>query len=181
MKKYMIWVVDDEKDIRGILRDYFNHHGYLCEEFDSGDAMLSKAETGALPDLVLLDVMMPGQDGFEVCQKLRAISQVPILFLSAQNDELDKVLGLKLGADEYLVKPTSPREIVARVEAMLRRVSWSQPAQENSPQHSADTPYILDPEAMELRVFGQPLGLTRVEFRLMSMLMSHPGRVYPRV
>ncbi|RTE86538.1 MULTISPECIES: response regulator [Gammaproteobacteria] len=183
MSQALIWVVDDEPDIREIMRDYLKHHDYQTEEFESGDAMLEALERGGKPDLVLLDVMMPGKDGFEVCQKLRATSQVPVLFLSARNDELDKILGLKLGADEYLVKPTSPREIVARVEAMLRRMSWSKSSEDTSNAaegilcHSI---FELDQQAMELRIEGKPLVLTRVEFRLVKMLMSQPGRVYPR-
>ncbi|CUS47683.1 MAG: two component signal transduction system envelope stress response regulator BaeR [Idiomarinaceae bacterium HL-53] len=174
-----IWIVDDEAEIRSILKDYLVHHGYTCQEFSTGNDMLEALAQAPHPDLILLDVMMPGHDGFETCQRLRALSQVPVLFISARNDELDKVLGLKLGADDYLVKPVSPREVVARVEAMLRRVAWGA-ASEAQASDTARSQFSLDEQGMELSIQGQAMELTRVEFRLVALLMKQPGRVFPR-
>lgn len=170
-----IWLVDDEPEIRSILRDYLTHAGYVCREFEHGEAMLAALISEAQPALILLDIMMPGMDGLEVCRTLRERSKVPVLFLTARHDEFDRILGLKLGADDYLVKPISPREVVARVEAMLRRVNWQE-----KEDAALSNPLELDNEALEARVDGVLLALTVVEFRLLATLNNKPGRVFKR-
>lgn len=170
-----IWLADDEPEIRSILRDYLTHAGYVCREFEHGEAMLAALISEAQPALILLDIMMPGMDGLEVCRTLRERSKVPVLFLTARHDEFDRILGLKLGADDYLVKPISPREVVARVEAMLRRVNWQE-----KEDAALSNPLELDNEALEARVDGVLLALTVVEFRLLATLSNKPGRVFKR-
>src|SRR5690554_3170784 len=173
-----IWLVDDEPEIRSILCDYLTHAGYVCREFEHGEAMLAALAEGAQaaePALILLDIMMPGMDGLEVCRTLRERSKVPVLFLTARHDEFDRILGLKLGADDYLVKPISPREVVARVEAMLRRIQW-----QGKEQEKVSSPLELNHNALEVRIDGVLLTLTVVEFRLLATLNEKPGRVFKR-
>jgi two-component system response regulator BaeR len=124
------------------------------------------------PDAILLDVMLPGEDGLAVCRGVRAFSSVPILMVTARVDEIDRLLGLELGADDYICKPFSPREVVARVRAVLRRVAQAASA--------ATAPVELDEARFEVRVQGRPLILTPVEFRLLRKLAAQPGRVFSR-
>jgi two-component system, OmpR family, response regulator BaeR len=121
------------------------------------------------PDLVLLDLMLPGRDGLEVCKDLRAFSDVPIVMVTAKVEEVDRLVGLDLGADDYVCKPFSVRELVARVKAILRR-----------PRNSAPEGLVLEPEKHEAQLDGRKLDLTPVEFRLLRALASSPGRVFPR-
>lgn len=175
----VVWLVDDEPEIRTLFSDYLQHGGYACQAFENGLAMLEAFETTPAenqPALILLDIMMPGMDGLEVCRRLREQSKVPILFLTARNDELDHILGLKLGADDYLIKPISPREVVARVDAMLRRIQWQGEAQ---PQ-TGESPLRLNHQAFSAHLNGAPLNLTVVEFRLLAKLHEQPGKVYKR-
>lgn len=170
-----IWLVDDEAEIRAILSDYLVHAGFRCREFDNGEAMLM-ALVDVEPDLILLDIMMPGHDGVEVCRRLRTKTNLPVIFLSARHEEFDRILGLKMGADDYLVKPISPREVVARVEAMLRRINWQAQQPESQPEQG----FHFVPEAVEARLNGILLPLTVVEFRLLTTLYQQAGRVFKR-
>lgn len=181
MKK-IIWIADDETEILALLKDYFQHHGFECRIFTKGSLLLeaflaSESQDNGSPDLIILDIMMPGLDGYEVCRQIRAQSHVPILFLSAKNDELDRLLGLKLGADDYLVKPASPREIVARAEAILRRVAWGHEIEKKAESVLA---IELNQAALEVKIKGENIHLTAVEFNLFATLYHAAGRVFNR-
>ncbi|MCH8501589.1 MAG: response regulator [Aliidiomarina sp.] len=168
-----ILIAEDEQDIRQLLVDYLQQSGYTTVAVDNGNDALSQARTEQ-PDLVLLDVMMPGLDGLEVCRQLREVSHVPVIFITARHDEVDRIVGLRMGADDYIVKPFSPREVVARVEALLRRARWRAEAE------VVQTGLQLNTESYVARWQGQVLDLTPVEFRLLHTLSKHPQRVFRR-
>lgn len=172
--KANILVVEDEAKIVELLRLYLERDGYRVSSAADGAGAIALAEKEN-PDLVLLDLNLPGVDGLEVCRRLRARGQVPIIMLTARGDEVDRVVGLELGADDYITKPFSPREVVARVRAVLRR---SAPAP-SSPQRRFG-PLEIDLTRHEVRLEGHPLPLTATEFRLLDALSAEPGRVFTR-
>jgi len=166
-----ILVVEDEPKIAALLRDYLVVSGYRCSVLERGDEAVGWVRAHA-PDAIVLDVMLPGADGLSICREVRAFSSVPILIVTARVEEIDRLLGLELGADDYICKPFSPREVVARVRAVLRRAQ---------PQASAEPPPLhLDEDRFEARVHGRALALTPVEFRLLCKLAAQPGRVFSR-
>jgi DNA-binding response OmpR family regulator len=168
-------VVDDDERIRQLLRLYLERDGYRAvEAIDGAEALRAAGESRF--DLVLLDVMLPGIDGLEVCRQLRETSDTPIVLLTARSGDADKVVGLDLGADDYVVKPFSPRELMARVRAQLRR---SQPPRMDLPVLSGDG-LELDPNAVLVSVDGGAVDLTASEFRLLHTLMQRPMRVFSR-
>ena len=168
-----ILIAEDEQDIHQLLVDYLQQSGFTTVAVDNGNDALSQARTEQ-PDLVLLDVMMPGLDGLEVCRQLREVSHVPVIFITARHDEVDRIVGLRMGADDYIVKPFSPREVVARVEALLRRARWRAEAE------VVQTGLQLNTETYVARWQGRVLDLTPVEFRLLHTLSKHPQRVFRR-
>lgn len=170
-----ILIVDDDPKIRDLLRLYIEREGHRPLFAADGPSALATA-LRERPALVLLDVMLPGLDGFEVCRRLRDESDVPILLLTARSGDSDKVVGLDIGADDYVVKPFSPRELMARVRALLRR---HRPAVEDQPL-LVSGPLVVDPNAVEVRLSGRALDLTPFEFRLLHDLMRRPGRVFSR-
>lgn len=163
-----IMVVEDEPKLAAILRDYLQVAGHQVECLDDGLAVVP-AVRAAEPDLILLDIMLPGKDGLAICRELRTFSEVPIMLITARVEEVDRLLGLDLGADDYICKPFSPREVMARVRAILRR----RPLQLNSGLQ-------LDSQAYRARFAGVDLDLTPVEFRLLDCLAAAPGRVFSR-
>jgi DNA-binding response OmpR family regulator len=169
-----VLVVDDDPQIRDLLRLYITRDGHRVVEAADGQQALTAARQRE-PDLVLLDVMLPGIDGLEVCRRLRDESAVPIVLLTARSGDSDKVVGLDLGADDYVVKPFSPRELMARVRVQLRRH-----------RSNADQPVLVaggltvDPNAMEVALDGRPIDATTVELRLLHALMTRAGRVFDR-
>lgn len=171
-----VLLVDDDPKIRDLLRLYVEREGHRALFAADGEAALDTA-LRARPDLVLLDVMLPGLDGFEVCRRIRDMSDVPILLLTARSGEGDKVVGLDMGADDYVVKPFSPRELMARVRALLRRRRLE--AEQEEPILVADG-LEVDPNAVEARLDGALLDLTPFEFRILRGLMRRPGRVFTR-
>ncbi|MBF0311621.1 MAG: response regulator [Magnetococcales bacterium] len=172
-RKPLILVVEDEPHVSGMVRDFLLHDGYDVVEAADGHTAL-QAVSRRRPDLILLDIVLPGLDGLSVCREVRKLSNVPIIMASSRVEELDRLLGLELGADDYICKPFSPREVVARVRAVLRRVNT--PADENR-----DGPLLeIDKAAQRARIGGQTLDLTPTEFRVLRLLASHPGRVYSR-
>jgi DNA-binding response OmpR family regulator len=171
-----VLLVDDDPKIRELLRLYVEREGHRPLFAADGESALELA-TRAKPDVVLLDVMLPGMDGFEVTRRLRDISPVPILLLTARSAEGDRIIGLDLGADDYVVKPFSPRELMARVRALLRRHGRLQSADE--PLLEADG-LSLDPNAVSATLDGSPLDLTPFEFRILHALMRRPNRVLTR-
>lgn len=166
-----ILIVEDEPKIAALLRDYLVAAGYRVETLGNGALAVDWIRRHT-PAAILLDVMLPGEDGLGICRRVRAFSQVPVLLVTARVEEIDRLLGLELGADDYICKPFSPREVVARVKAVLRRTA----AGATPP---AD-PVWLDAERFEARVRGRPLTLTPVEFRLLHKLAGQPGRVFSR-
>ncbi len=170
-----VLVVDDDPKIRELLRTYLAREGHRVALAGDGEEALLSAATSR-PDLVLLDVMLPGMDGVEVCRRLRDESQVPVILLTARSGDADKVVGLDSGADDYVVKPFSPRELMARVRAQLRR---HRPAAMDEPVLVGDG-LELDPNAVEVSLDGAPLPLTPFEFRILHALMRRPGRVFSR-
>ena len=170
-----ILLVDDDERIRQLLRLYLERDGHRAVEAIDGAAALRAAGESRF-DLVLLDVMLPGIDGLEVCRQLRETSDTPIVLLTARSGDADKVVGLDLGADDYIVKPFSPRELMARVRAQLRR---SKPARTDLPVLLGDG-LQLDPNAVFVSVDGRAVELTASEFRILHALMQRPMRVFSR-
>jgi two-component system OmpR family response regulator len=172
-----VLLVDDDPHLREVARYALAQAGFRVEEAADGRAALAAARARA-PDLIVLDVRMPELDGLEVCRELRKTSRVPIVFLSSADDELDRVLGLELGGDDYLGKPFSPRELVARVKAVLRRL---QPEPGAAPKAVLRRgPLALDEERFEATWSGRPVVLTVTEFHLLAALLRAPGKVFTR-
>ena len=172
-----IYIVDDEASIIDFIRIYLEKEGFKVKGFKDG-LNAFKAIMDTPPDLVVLDVMLPGLDGFEVCRRLRAEeNQVPIIMLTAKDEEIDKILGLELGADDYLIKPFNPRELVARIKAVLRRVILKKKSQEEVISVGDIT---LDLKRREVLVEKEVLKLRTQEFELLRVLAEEPGRVFTR-
>ncbi len=171
--KAYILIVEDEPRLAKLLADYLAAGGYRTRTIDNGLEVVAavKAEE---PDLILLDLMLPGRDGIDVCRELRTFCYVPVIMVTALVEEVDRLLGLELGADDYVCKPYHPREVVARVKSQLRRARWA-----NRPP-AAPGGLELDKDRFEARVNGRPLPLTPAEFRLLYTLYAQPGRVFSR-
>jgi DNA-binding response OmpR family regulator len=170
-----ILVVEDQLEIARVVRDYLADAGYDVVVAGTGEAALANAR-GARPDLVVLDLGLPGIDGLDVARELAA-SAVPIVMLTARGDETDRIVGLELGADDYVVKPFSPKELVARVRAVLRR-SGTEALLRERPIRVADVE--VDPRRMRVEVAGRSVDLTPTEFQLLATLAREPGRVFTR-
>ncbi|HEX3722685.1 MAG TPA: response regulator transcription factor [Nitrolancea sp.] len=171
-----VLVVDDDEDIVSLLRDFLEAEGY--DVATAGDGVTALDELDRLgADVVLLDVMMPGQSGFDVLRRIRDTSDIPVLFLSAREEESDKLRGLGLGGDDYIVKSATPTEVVARIKAVLRR-SYRSVAQ---PSELLDFGrLVIDIRAHEVRVDGENVSFTPREFELLQVLASHPRQVFTR-
>ncbi len=178
-----ILVVEDEPKLAAVLCDYLHAAGYVCEWLADGRQALHRVQDNSQtkPAAMLLDLMLPGLDGLEVCRGVRLLSDLPILIISARVDELDRLLGLELGADDYVCKPFSPREVVARVRALLRRADGRlTPAGQQGPAQSLIGGFTVDDAGQRLAWQGQVLHLTPVEFKLLRLLLSQSGRVFER-
>jgi DNA-binding response OmpR family regulator len=173
-----ILLVDDEDSIQKLLAYPLEREGYRVLQARDGEEALERFASERV-DLVVLDIMLPKLDGLEVCKRLRAESEVPIIMLTARDDELDKVLGLELGADDYITKPFSIREFRSRVRALLRRASVSRQVDEDGELISAEG-LTIDLARRLVEVEGKRVQLTYVEFELLRILASNPGRVYSR-
>ena len=171
-------LVDDEDSIQKLLAYPLEREGYRVLQARDGEEALERFGSERV-DLVVLDIMLPKLDGLEVCKRLRAESEVPIIMLTARDDELDKVLGLELGADDYITKPFSIREFRSRVRALLRRAAVSRHVDEDGELISAEG-LTIDLARRLIEVGGRRVQLTYVEFELLRILASHPGRVYSR-
>jgi two-component system alkaline phosphatase synthesis response regulator PhoP len=170
-----VLVVDDEPKIAQLARDYLEHAGFSVVLAGDGTSAVQAASVRA-PDLVVLDLGLPGIDGLEVMRRIRAAGPTPIVVLSARDTELDKLLGLELGADDYVTKPFSPRELVARVRAVLRRAERSAtPA-----DRIAVGTLVLDVPRLRTTVDGRPIDLTATEFAILATMARDPGRVFTR-
>ncbi|WP_067737657.1 response regulator transcription factor [Novosphingobium naphthalenivorans] len=172
-----ILIVDDDPHIRQLLAFAFAKAGMATIEAPDGEAAIAQVEQHA-PDLVILDINMPRMDGLEVCRRLRASSDVPIFFLSSRDDEIDRVLGIELGGDDYVVKPFSPREVVARATAILRRTTpRNEPVAAFEVQHGL---LSLDSEAWSARWDTREVSLTVTEFEILRTLANAPRRIFSR-
>ncbi|MDP9942551.1 two-component system response regulator CreB [Ectopseudomonas alcaliphila] len=169
-----ILIVEDEAAIADTLVYALQAEGFVTHWASLGGEALTLLENGTF-DLVILDVGLPDISGFEVCKRLRRFSEVPVIFLTARSEEIDRVVGLEIGADDYVVKPFSPREVAARVKAILKRV-----APREMPSASAPGIFQIDDAAFRIHYHGQALSLTRHEFRLLRTLLGQPRRVYSR-
>lgn len=184
-----ILIADDDQDIRELLRLYLESEGYRVREAVDGAEALGAVKAGGI-DLVLLDIMMPRIDGYQVLRRLRETSALPVIMVSAKGQDPDKIIGLDLGADDYLTKPFNPLEALARVRSCLRR-AYGMSAGASPDDPSAKAPLrvarvlsvrdlTLDLDACVLHRGDEPLDLTPVEFRMLSLFMSHPGRVFTK-
>ncbi len=172
MTQQKILIVEDEPKLAQLIGDYLNNAGYATHWIDNGlevEAWVREHQ----PDLVLLDLMLPGKDGLDVCRDLRSFTNLPVIMVTARVEEIDRLLGLELGADDYICKPFSPRELVARAKAVLRRIG---------PTETAPTPkgLKLDPLRFVVSFGDASIELTSVEFQLLKTLHNEPGRIFSR-
>ena len=175
-----ILVVDDDESLREVVRYALDRAGFAVREAPDGVQALQSVRQNP-PDLIVLDVLMPEMDGLEVCRQIRRDSQVPIVFLSSRDEELDRILGLELGGDDYLTKPFSPRELVSRVKAVLRRSKNTGASEDEDILHVG--PIHMNSDRHRVWVDGDgrlEVSLTVTEFRLLRVLLRRPGRVYTR-
>lgn len=175
--KRRILIVDDEPEVRRMLASYCRAEGYEALEAADGNAALEVARRSS-PELVLLDVGLPGRDGFDVLAELRRVSNVPVIMLTARSEETDRVVGLRLGADDYVVKPFSPRELIARIGAVLRRTQRGDTGLADQAVNYAGL--VIDVAGREVQVDGGAVVLSALEFDLLATLASAPGRVFTR-
>lgn len=171
-----ILVVEDEPDIAAIVVDYLRHAGYTVEHQAEGRAALASI-VSTPPDLTLLDIMLPGMDGLEILRQARRHTEHPIIMLTARVEEVDRLIGLELGADDYICKPFSPREVVARVKAVLRRAAPGAPL---AGVEGMATALVLNENLWQATLHGTPLNLTRREFKLLQVLARQRGRIFSR-
>ncbi|APG29150.1 DNA-binding response regulator [Syntrophotalea acetylenivorans] len=174
-----ILIVEDDRNTAALVTTYLEREGFTTLKVHDGAQALETAQKEK-PGFVILDVMLPGMDGWEICRELRKVSDVPILMLTAREEEIDRVLGLSLGADDYVVKPFSPRELVERVKAILRRMRPAAPPKTDVPNVLIHDGLTLDLEKHRVTVDDQPVTLTAVEYKLLYALMRSPGRVLSR-
>jgi DNA-binding response OmpR family regulator len=172
-----ILVVDDERKIVDLARDYLEHAGFAVVTAADGEAAIDAVQRRH-PDLVVLDLGLPGLDGLDVTRRIRRDSNLPVIMLTARDDELDKLIGLELGADDYLTKPFSPRELVARVRAVLRRVDAGSRPTDDEIVRAGDL--TLDVPRMRAELQGRSIDLTPTEFQLLAALARQPGRIFTR-
>jgi two-component system OmpR family response regulator len=172
-----IIIVEDDPEIRSLLRDYLGRHGFRVETADGGAALDRFRATFGDPDLIVLDLMLPGEDGLSICRRVRAASRVPILMLTAKAEDIDRIVGLEIGADDYMAKPFNPRELVARIRAILRRNE--PPAVARRRLRIADLELDLDARSVARSGAGL-IDLTAAEFDLLECFATRPGRVLSR-
>ena len=170
-----IWVVDDEESIHNLIKLYLEKEGYKVRTFFSAEDV-ENALVSSTPDMFILDIMLPGSDGLALCRKIRENYTLPIIFVSARGEEFDRVLGLELGADDYLAKPFSPRELVVRVKTIFRRL---QQPEEGSKQPNLKNVMIY-PEQRKVTINGENVSFTGKEYDLFYLLASSPGRPFSR-
>ena len=171
MTNHKVLIVEDERDLADLHRDYLEGAGYVTHTISEGTGAVEWVREN-IPDLIVLDLMLPGKDGLEICKEVRSFSDIPIIMVTARVEEIDKLLGLELGADDYICKPFSPREVVARVKAVMRRL---QP----KVIEEAEVP-VLDDDSLSVTIKGAGAELTAVEYRLFSLMARNKGRIYSR-
>ncbi|MVP00237.1 response regulator transcription factor [Paenibacillus lutrae] len=177
-----ILIVDDDRKIAGLIEIYLHNEGYTVYKTENGQAALELIAAQTI-HLVILDIMMPGMDGLEVCMKIREQRMTPILMISAKDSDVDKITGLLTGADDYLVKPFNPLELIARVKSLLRRAYYQapppDPAADTADKHVISIASLrIDKQTHTVTAGSSPVKLTPLEFGILSLLASHPGRVF---
>src|SRR5258706_6326396 len=173
-----VLVVDDDVELCALVQEYLTAEGFSLKAVHDGEQGLQQALTNDY-SLVVLDVMLPGINGFEVLRRIRSVSKIPVLLVTARGEDVDRIVGLEIGADDYLPKPFNPRELVARIRAILRRTKRVTAADE-APEVLSVGDIELDPATRSVRRDGQPVDLTSVEFNLLEVLLREAGRVVPR-
>lgn len=173
MDKPTILVVEDEPAIADTIQYALESEGFRCQRLEVGAGVVEVLDRQPVA-LVVLDIGLPDMSGIEVCRRIRERHDVPVIFLTARSGEVDRVVGLELGADDYVIKPFSPRELAARAKAVLRR------ARRNPPTPQTGNAFALDEERRQISYFGTPLDLSRYEYKLLCVLLKKPGRVYSR-
>ncbi|WP_408955990.1 response regulator transcription factor [Natroniella sp. ANB-PHB2] len=178
MSQEKVLIVDDDQNVIEILKLYLNKEDFIVLSAQDGQEAIRKTNQEG-PDLIILDIMMPKLDGLEVCKELRKDNQIPIILLSAKSEEFDRVLGLELGADDYVIKPFSPREVVARVKVILKRINKN-----NNPEKEYDLveyPNVsINPKERRVEVEGEVVELSPKEYELLLLLAKHPNQVFKR-
>lgn len=175
MSSPLIVLIEDEVDMANLLADYLKANDFQVLIFNRGDDASQWLQDNE-PSLILLDLMLPGVDGLQICKQVRSHSDVPIIMMTAKVEEIDRLLGLELGADDYVCKPFSAREVVARVKAVLRRTH----IEPRTPESSTAQRVSLSEQSMSVHILGQAVELTNVEFQLFALLFSQPGRIFSR-
>ncbi|MFA6265545.1 MAG: response regulator [Pseudolabrys sp.] len=178
MSGQTIMIVEDDHEIRSLLADFLGREGYVAVCAEDGVAM-DRALAGQRPDLVVLDIMLPGEDGLSICRRLRARTDLPILMLTAKSDDIDRIVGLELGADDYLPKPFNPRELLARIRAILRRADRPAGIAAATRRLCFDK-FTADLDSRTLVIEGAPVDLTAAEFELLTCFLERPKRVLSR-
>src|SRR5580693_7062195 len=174
-----ILVIDDDVELCSLVQEYLQAEGFAVESVHDGERGLQRATAGGYL-LAVLDVMLPGINGFEVLRRIRATSRLPVLLLTARGEDVDRIVGLEIGADDYLPKPFNPRELVARIRAVLRRTRADGSGSASAPDMVSVGDVELDPATRTVRLEGKPVELTSVEFNLLEVLLREAGRVVPR-
>ncbi|MFG1350772.1 response regulator [Xanthobacter autotrophicus] len=180
MAQRTLLLVEDDREIRSLLADFLGREGYGVLAAEDGAAMDRLLAT-TRPDLVVLDLMLPGEDGLSICRRLRARGGLPILMLTAKGDDVDRIVGLEMGADDYLAKPFNPRELLARIRAVLRRADGAMPQPSFQSRRVAFSGFVADLDARSVgRAEGEALDLTSAEFELLACFLERPKRVLSR-
>src|SRR4030088_1192521 len=174
-----VLVVDDDIELCALVQEYLTAEGFSLRAVHDGEQGLQQALTGEYA-LVVLDVMLPGINGFEVLRRIRSVSKIPVLLLTARGEDVDRIVGLEIGADDYLPKPFNPRELVARIRAILRRTHGEGTSAASLPEVLRVGEVELDPATRTVLRDGKPVDLTSVEFNLLEVLLREAGRVVPR-
>jgi len=174
-----ILIVEDEIKIAKLIEDYLKNAGYGVTVQNRGDKVIPMVKNNPL-DLILLDVMLPGMDGLDVCREIRKYSNIPIIMITARIEEIDRIIGFEIGADDYICKPFSPREVVARVKAILRRVYVNTDGKQTPGKKIVFESLVLDVETYQVTADNVTLNLTPSEFGLLRLMMERPNRVFTR-
>ncbi|TIH13186.1 DNA-binding response regulator [Marinifilum sp. JC120] len=178
-QQYPVLIVDDDAKLRDLLTQYLEGYGYVVSTLPSGEGIIDEVKNSS-PSIVILDIMMPGKDGLEVLRELRPHSNVPVIMLTAKGEDTDRIVGLELGADDYISKPFNPRELLARIKAVLRRAQEpDRPATQNSGQIKVSG-VILHLAHQKLEIEGESVELSSTEFKLFKALMENPGQPMTR-
>ncbi len=178
-QKHPVLIVDDDAKLRELLTQYLEGYGYTVDTLPSGEGLLDKLRENP-PEIIILDIMMPGKDGLEVLREMRPHSNVPVIMLTAKGEDTDRIVGLELGADDYISKPFNPRELLARIKAVLRRANDSRLAVETVAGHISVAGIVLHIAHQKLEIEGETVELSSTEFKLLKALMDNPGRPLTR-